>query len=146
MAARTVDPGQMAAAWKAGMGSAGAKYTAGINKVTESPMAKAATPEAMQRYQDGVMRSIANGKRVASLNASPLSTWKQNATTFGASNLSQGAAKGAPKYAAQAQKWAPILASASQAAAAVTGPKSHGTAVAKVAANLQVIMTAAGTM
>lgn len=146
MAAKSVDPAQMAAAWKQGMGSAGAKYTAGINKVTESPMAKAATPEAMQRYVDGVQRSVSSGKRAAALNASPLSTWKTNATTFGASNLAQGAQKGHPKYMAQAQKWAPILAQASQAAAAVTGPKSHGTAMAKVAANLQVIMTAAGTM
>lgn len=144
--ARTVDASQMAEAWKKGMAGAGGKYVAGINKVTESPMAKAATPEATQKYLDGVQRSVTSGKRVAALNASPLSTWKQNATTFGASNLSQGAQKGGPKYMAQAQKWAPILAQASQAAAAITGPKSHGTAMQKVAANLQVIMTAAGTM
>lgn len=142
--ARNVDASQMTAAWVQGMGQASAKYTAGINKVTESPMAKAATAEATARYLDGVQRSVSSGKRERSLMNSPLSTWKQNATSIGAARLMDGARKGQPKYNAAAQKWAPVLANASQAAAAVTGPKSMATAMAKVQANLSVIMAAAG--
>lgn len=142
--AATVDPNAMTQAWVKGLSGAAQKYTEGINKVTESPMAKAATPEAMQRYVDGVQRSVSSGKRVQALQAAPLATWKQNATGEGASRLAGGARKGQAKYAAAAQKWAPILAQASAAAAAVQGPKSLSTAMAKVQANLGVIMAAAG--
>lgn len=142
---RQVDPSKAAAAYQRGMAGAGTAYTEGINSVTESPMQKAATPEAMQAYQDGVMRSIQSGKRVAALQAAPLATWKQNATTVGAQRLASGAQKAQSKVQAHFQKWAPIYSQASQAAAAVQGPKSQATAMAKVAAALQVMMQAAGT-
>ena len=126
--------------WVAGMAGAAGKYTAGVQAVTENPAAKAATPEAMQRYQDGVAQSVSSGRRAASLNAVTLEAWKQAATTKGAQRLPSGASAGAQKQLAAMQKWAPIYAQASQAAAAV--PK--GDMLGRLRANLNVLLAAAG--
>lgn len=143
--ARVVDAAAASSSWVSGMSGAGPRYIAGVNKVTESPMAKAATPQAMQKYLDNVQRSVQSGKRAAALNNSPLATWKANAVGEGANRLAGGARKGKSKVDAHFQKWAPIYSQASQAAEAV--PYSPGVegALAKSRANLQVIMGAAGT-
>lgn len=143
--AKKLDAASLTAAWQRGMAGAGAAYTEGINNTTVNPMALAATPEAMQKYQDGVARSIASGKRRDALNAANPQTWKANAVQFGAANLANGARKASPKFQAAMQKWGPIYAQASQAAAAVQGPKGMATALAKQQAALQVLMSAAGS-
>lgn len=144
MAAKSVDPNQMLKDWQSGMASAGPKYAAGINRTTVNPMALAAQPDAMQRYQDGCTRSVTSGKRAASLNAADVNTWKQNAVKYGASNLAQGAQKAAAKTGAAFQKLAPVLSQASAAAQAL--PKGGlGNAMARVNAALSVIMGAYGS-
>lgn len=144
MAAKTVDPNVMAKNWSNGMAGAGAKYAAGINRTTANPMQLAAQPDAMQRYQDGCVRSVTSGKRAASLNAADVGTWKANAVKYGASNLATAGQKALPKYTAAAQKLAPVLSQASAAAHAL--PKGGlGNAMNRVNAALSVIMGAYGS-
>lgn len=143
--ARQVDAAQASQSWQSGLSGAGAKYIAGVNKVTESPMAKAASPQAMQKYLDNVNRSVTSGKRAAALNNSPLALWKANSVGEGANRLAGGARKGKAKMDAHFQKWAPIYSQASAAAEAVPYAPGVEGALAKQRANLQVIMGAAGT-
>jgi hypothetical protein len=148
-----VSPQDYATALKAGMtgGNAVAKYKQKIQRLQQagiSPPQLAATPEALQSFLQRVQESVTSGKRAASL-MDPQATqlYFQNALTIGAQNYaSTGAQKAANKAAGVAQKWAPIWAQASAAAAAVTGPKTQSTALAKVAASMQVMMQAAGRM
>lgn len=141
---QALTPQQILQAWQQGMSNpqTATNYTNGINAVTESPMAAAATPAAMQAYVAGVQNSVNNGSRAAALNGVSISTWKNNATTVGAQRLASGAQKASPKYLAAMQKWAPLYAQASQAAAAITGPKGNlATALAKVQASLTVMIS-----
>lgn len=143
--AKRVDAAKAAAAYQRGMAQAASAYKDGIQSVTESPMAAAATPAASARYMEGIQRSEASGKRVAKLQATPLQTWKDNAVNVGANRLATGAQKAAGKVQAHHQKWAPVYQAASDAAAAVTGPKGLATAMAKQQAALTVLMQAAGS-
>ena len=143
--ARTVNPGAMAQNWASAMASptTSAKYTAGVQAVTQSPGAAAATPEALARYAQGCANSVNSGKRAASLGYS-LQSWQTAATQKGAPRLSTGAQMALPKFQAFAQKWAPIYNQASQAASAL--PKGGlANALARVSASIQVLMQAAGT-
>ena len=139
--AKTVD--QMVASWKSAMASpqTSQNYTNGINGVTDSPMAKAAA--AQDRYQAGVIQSVASGKFASSLNAVPLSVYKQNAINKGAPRLASGAAAAVPKVTAHFQKWAPIYAQVAQTVAGM--PKGGlANAQARAAAAIQILMQAAG--
>lgn len=69
--------------------AARAAYEAGINAVTENPMAKAA--EADDKYLRKVEESVRSGKRRASLLNVPMERWKQNAITKGSPRLASGA-------------------------------------------------------
>lgn len=136
---------QAAQNWQTAMtgGTAAAKYKAGVAGYTGNPMAEAATPEAMQRYQDGVMHSVTSGRRQAALNAADPNVWKQNATTTGATNLAQGAKKGLPKYTNAANKLAGVW---QQQRAAVSSMPKGGLANAQARANaaLAIMMGAFG--
>lgn len=136
---------EAAANWNTGMsgGTAAAKYKAGIQGYTGNPMADAATPEALQRYQDGVAQSIASGRRQASLQNADPNVWRNNAMQYGAANLARGAQKGAPKYAAKAQKLAGVW---QQQRDAVNGMPKGGLANAQARANraLEIMMGAFG--
>lgn len=137
---------QAAANWNTGMtgGAAATKYKAGIAAYTGNPMAAAATADAMQRYQDGVSRSITSGRRAAALNAADPNLWRNNATTIGATRLAQGASKGLPKYQAAANKLAGVW---QQQRQAVDGMAKGGLANAQARANraLEIMMNAYGT-
>lgn len=139
------DPATMAANWKAAMQNpqTAAKYKAGIQAVTENPMAKAASPEAEQLYLNNVQLSVSSGKRSAKLNAVPMSRWQGNAINIGSTLLSSGASKAIDKVTAHFQKWAPIY---QQAHTAVQGMPKGGlvNAMARVQAVVQMFMTAAG--
>lgn len=134
-----------AASWAAAMKSATTKanYVAGINATTVNPMALAATPEATQRYLDGIERAISTGKRAKSLNSASVATWKTNATTIGAGNLTTGATKAQGKYQSNIAPYAAVYPQMKAAAAALP---SGGIAAsqAKAAAALAVLMQAAG--
>lgn len=83
------------------------KYIDGINSVTESPMAKAASPAAMDLYLRRTQESVTSGKRARNLLAAPLSRYKDNATKKGADRLASGAATAVDKVRAHFQKWGP---------------------------------------
>jgi hypothetical protein len=143
--ARMPTPDQIVKNWIAAMGSGDTqrKYKEGINRVTENPMAKAASPEAMDRYQRGVSESIATGRRAAKLNAVPMQRWQQNAANIGAAALATGAAKGKGKMQEAAQKWAPIYGQVSATVQAM--PKgTRADSKARAAAAIDMLMDAAG--
>jgi hypothetical protein len=131
---------QMAANYQAGMSNpqTATKYTQGVQGVTTSPTAAAATDAAMQAYVTGVQTSVQNGKRAASLNAVTLQQWQQACTTKGAQRLQSGAAAAQAKVQAFFTKFAPVYQQASDAAKAAVGP------IAKVQAAINVMRTAAG--
>lgn len=79
--------------YQKGMSGAGQAYKDGISRYNGNPMAAAATPEAMQRYAQGVADSIASGRRAAALQSADAGAWKQNAMTFGPAALATGAKK-----------------------------------------------------
>jgi len=146
MAQKTVaSASQILQNWQGAMGNPATaqKYSAGINKVTTSPMEQAASADAEQRYIAGVQAAVNSGKRAAALRAVTLAQWKQQAMNVGAQRLASGATKGTPKYQTALQKWQPIYQEASNAAQSL--PKGgFAQAQARWAASTQVLMAAAG--
>jgi hypothetical protein len=144
MAQKTVDPQQMAQGWQRGMASAGVKYAAGIKRAAAAgvnPMALAAAASA--KYLANVQAAVASGHYQQRLLAVSPAFWASQATGVGAANLASGATKGAPKYQAFAQRFAPVLTQASAAAAAV--PDDGNLNIGKIQAALSVIKAAKGT-
>lgn len=136
---------QIVTNWSQAMGSGQtqAKYKAGVARVQESPMARAATPQATELYLRRIQESVSNGKRTAALQASSLQQWKDNASNIGAARLMSGAQKGQSKMRTAAQKWAPIYAQVSAEVAAM--PKGGlGEAQARSARAIEILMSAAG--
>lgn len=144
MGRKVVQPADAVANYLKGMQGAGDKYKKGIQGVTVNPMQLAATPEATQRYVDGVTASVSSGRRAAALNAVPLSRWQNNAMNVGASRLASGAQKATDKVAAHFQKWGPIQQNISDTVNAM--PKGGlANAQARSAASIAMSMQAAGT-
>lgn len=117
--------------------NAAAKYTQGVQKVTTSPTAKAASAEALAKYQANTTRAVASGHMASRLNAVSLQQWQQAAAQQGAQNLAKGAAKGKAKAAAAFQRLAPVW----QAMADTVDNMPSGglaNAIARVTAALQV--------
>lgn len=121
------------------------KYLKGAERVTTSPGAAAATPQAMQDYLAGVQKSVTSGKRQRSLGYST-SDWQAAVRAYGASNYAGSTAKGGPKYGRKAQKLQPAWQAARDAAAAVSGPKGKATALAKVSAAMDVMIAVGQSM
>jgi hypothetical protein len=144
--AKTVAPAsQILQNWQQAMANpaTAAKYTAGINRVTVSPMEQAASSDAQQRYIQGTQAAVNSGRMANALRSVTLAQWKQQATTVGASGLARGATKGTPKYSQALQKWQAIYQEASNAASAL--PKGGmANATARWAAAVTVMMAAAG--
>ncbi len=106
---------QMAAAWAAGVRSAGTAWNNGIQQYAGNPMQAAAAQadKAVANY------SAAKGKMVARLNATPVGFWKSQAAASQV-NYTNGATKGLPKMTAalttlQSNLW-PAMKAASMAA------------------------------
>lgn len=103
---------QAAAKWKARMTDTTTRqgYIDGINAFQGNPMALAAAPDAQAKYKANTAAAVDNGRMAKKLMAADPGSWKQNATTIGANNLSSGATKGAPKaqkaYAILSPIWA----------------------------------------
>ena len=130
---------QLVANWQAGLQRAGPKYAAGINAVTESPMAKAAAPQSLQKYAMNTQAaSVPGGRMEQGLNSVSLAQWKTQAAGVGATNLVTGATKGAPKLAAKAQQLIGAYTAAKSAAAGVQGTS------AKVMASINAMRAAFG--
>lgn len=120
--------------YQTGMNGAQQAYKDGIARYNGNPMAAAAAPDAMARYQQGVMDSISSGRRAQALNNADAAAWKANATTFGAPALATGAKKAEAKQRRKMGS-APSLWQAQRDAVAQM-PQGHdvGSASARVAA------------
>jgi hypothetical protein len=136
------DPAKLAAAWSAGMAGAGAAWMNGINQLTESPMAKAAAPDAMSAYAAGCAASITNGRRARGLAKMDLGGYK-NRCNLKQSNLGVGARAAAPQMAGVFTNLIPIWQSMKSAAHAVGGPRGVNS-VAKFQAAFQALMSGVG--
>jgi hypothetical protein len=97
MARPVVSAAAMAQNWLNGMMGASAKYAAATGAVTESPMAKAATADAQQKYVQNTAAAVASGRMAQKLNAVTLGDW-QAACKAKAGNLGQGAQLKKQKY------------------------------------------------
>lgn len=85
--------------WQAGFGSAGQRWSDGIESVQVAPGQLAAA--ALPRYLAGVQQNANKwAGRVASVS---LAQWKQQAVAKGASRLASGAQSGMAKYQARIQ-------------------------------------------
>lgn len=135
---------QMADRYMASMksGETQNRYKQGIDSVTESPMAKAASDEATQLYLRRVQESVTSGKRQAKLMAVPLQRYKDNAKAK-ADRLASGAETSRAKIVAHFQRFQSIYQQASDAAKAL--PKGGiNEAQARWRASTEVLMAAAG--
>jgi hypothetical protein len=147
MAGKTVkSAAQIAQNWSAAMQAptTAQKYAAGVNAVTQSPMAAAATPAAQQKYLASVTAAVNNGHMAAQLNATPLQTWKTNASSTASTSFAKGASKGMPKMTAAMQRMQPGYQAASDAAAAIPNDGTATSISSKVIAAINAMKTAAG--
>lgn len=135
---------QASSAYVNGMAGAGAKYSAGIDRVQVSPTQLAASDQAMQKYVAGVQASVSSGRRAAALGKVSLDQWKSAAKQKGAARIGTVSDLQKQRQSAAAQAWQGIWQQQSDAAAAVGGGKDIGTAMAKVQAALQIAMANKG--
>jgi hypothetical protein len=114
-----LDATSMTAKWAERTGSASAiqAYKDGVNRVTESPAAKAAAK--LDKYLAGIQAALDSGKTRTALESSPLELYRNNAINIGAGRISSGVKKGTPKMMAFAAAFVPFLQSAQQANAAL---------------------------
>lgn len=138
---KTLTPQSWVQSWQTAMGTAGAAYTAGTANPRRNPMAAAATPEAMAAWLTGVQNS--QQKRIAKLNATPLTAYVNGCAQKGAANLATGARLATAKATAAANIWVPVYAAMAAASAAI--PKIKGNeanAVQRATAAIHVAMQA----
>lgn len=121
-----IDQAEFLDRYERGMKSTEAKerYKKGTAKVQTSPMAQAATPEAMEAYTRGVEESVTSGRRASALNDASFSDWKANTAGIGADRLQTGATKGKQKLA---RKAAALVAGYNDAEAQAAAIKDDGT-------------------
>lgn len=130
---RTPNPQQMTQNFQQGISSAGTKYTQGVARVQDNPMAAAAA-----RVDDGTWAAnttAAAGRMSAALKSVSLQSWQQAVQSYGAQRYSSSATKAAAKYGAVASALAASSGAASAAAHAV--PKSDPLGRVRAAINAQ---------
>lgn len=128
----------MVANFKSGMASGSAKYSAGVQSVTDNPAAKAAAAVADGTW--AARTTAAAGKMQSKLQAVTLDAWKQAASTYGASAYAASASKAAANYA----KVAPQLAQAAQQAKAAAQAIPKSDALGRVQAAMNAMKAAFG--
>lgn len=104
--------------WQERMAGAQQAYIDGVGRVTESPMAKAATQgqKAVQNYSN----AINSGSWANALNNVTLEEWRQQCK-IGAAKFATGAQKGLKKYTRFANNAPPVWAAMRAAAKAAGG-------------------------
>lgn len=124
-------------------GQASEAYKRGIQNTTVNPMERAAARE--DYYLQRVTEASTSGRRREKLLSVPLSRWKDNAITIGASRLATGAQKARPKMVQHWQKWGPVYKSVSDT---VQNMPKGGVAEAQARANksIEMLMQAAGRL
>ena len=146
MSSRPVKTAQQANAnWKAAMASptTSAKYTQGVNAVTESPNAKAASPEAQAKYLRKVTDAVQSGRMAQKNSAVGVQKWK-DAASKGAARLSTGATNGAQNHMDAATRMQPGWQAARDAANAIPNDGSEQAIAARVLASVREMKRAAG--
>lgn len=123
-------------AWAAGLAGAGAKLTAGVNKVTEAPTAAAARN--IDGYLAGVQNAVSSGLLLRRLQGATLQDWKAAMIAKAVPRLATAAQNGKSKYSQFASSFYPAMAQASQQADAI--PKND---MAGKLARVQVAIQAA---
>lgn len=90
-------PQEIARKWAQNLGGSTESIRRGVERVTESPTAKAATPEATQKYLQGVQEAVASGRRAAGLNGVSVQDWKNLMLTKGLGRIGSGASAAMPR-------------------------------------------------
>jgi len=90
-----LSPEQGAKKWSGRLGAATADVVEGINRVTESPMAKSAAAE--DKWFAKISAAHTSGKRKRALLGVSLDEWKDKAINIGAPRIATGAAAAVPK-------------------------------------------------
>lgn len=119
------------------------KFTQGVQGVTQSPNAAAASPQAIQKYANSTAQAVASGRLAAGNQAVTLQQWQQ-AAAAGAASLASGASKGKAKYGVKAQQLQGAWQAARDAANAIPSDGTVATAVAKVQAAITAMKAAVG--
>lgn len=138
-------PAQAAAKWVATLqgGVAQANYKQNTQGKGGAAMGGAANAVESGRYLQGVQAAVSNGSMVKALQSGMgAALYNTNTQSVGAANLGSGAQKKQPKYLAAITALQPVYDQMAAASAAI-GPKGdRGTAAARAAAALAVLMAA----
>jgi hypothetical protein len=103
-----VNPQEGAAKWAKRTKNATQEVKDGVNRVSESPMAKAA--QALDKALQNYMRAIESGKMEAGLNRVTLQQWKDAMVNIGIGRIAAGVDnKGTGKMQQFAQEFYPFL-------------------------------------
>jgi hypothetical protein len=81
-------PQQATRKWASRLKGATQEIREGVERVTESPMDKAA--DKADKYLEGVQNAVSSGKFADRLRATPLSTWKDNTLNKGIGRIAAG--------------------------------------------------------
>ena len=100
-------PQQAAQKWQRNLSASTQTIIEGVNRVQESPTAKAA--RSIDRMVAGFQNAAADGKIQDGLNAVTLEDWKSAMIDKGASRIASGAAQAEPKFARFLDEFLPFL-------------------------------------
>ena len=103
----TPTPQQAAQKWQRNLSASTQTITEGVNRVQESPTAKAA--RSIDRMVSGFQRAAADGKIQDGLNAVTLEDWKSAMIDKGVSRIASGAAQAEPKFEKFMAEFLPFL-------------------------------------
>lgn len=81
--------------WQENFAGSSNRYIKGVQRVAVAPTAKAA--RSAEKMVRNLKAAVDDGSYAAKCNAVTLQDWQNQAIQFGAPNLANGAAKGAPK-------------------------------------------------
>ena len=140
---RRLSGAEIAAKWSKAMSNPTtvANYKDGVANAAVKPQIAAADAQAMNDYVAGVQNSVSSGHRAAALSKSAQTNdWEEGCNTKGAAALASSGTRKLAKAQQAFNEWAAHYAEASDAAAAIQGPKGDmSTAMAKVQAALSVL-------
>lgn len=103
----TITPSSWADNWAGGMTSKVQKIKDGVNRVTESPMEKAAA--SVDRQVEGVRRAAESGKTQAALRKVTLAEWKSKTAQKVGERLAGGVTAAKPKVQQFATEYGPVV-------------------------------------
>lgn len=102
-----LSPKEAAEKWAQRAAAAVPDYKRGVDRVTESPMAKAA--KSVDKLMANFMEAVTSGRWAASLENVSLEEWKRAASEKGAARLAQGVQGAVGKQTAYYEKAFPFI-------------------------------------